>query len=163
MIKNLLIKRKLSTTGNEMITSTDYASVESIGLLFNENQEPKSLKFLKDEFSADGKRLSTMMRVLKYDKQKSYDYPFFFHKDIGISGSINSDTLEGFVRQPMDMLIILDNTPDLLTSYVASKCNGLKIGFYSDNAPIQLLDLLVKPKSETTKYNDLLAYIRKVA
>lgn len=163
MIKSLLIKRKLNTSESNSPVSLGYLSVESIGLLFNEHQEPKSLEFLKNQFIADGKKIRTMMRVTKYEKTKSYDHPFFFQKDIGISGSIQSEVLAEFIQKPMDMLIVLDQEPDLLTSYVASKCKGLKIGFYSELAPIQQLDLLVKPKNESTKYQELLEYVRKVA
>ena len=103
------------------------------------------------------------MKVENYDKNKAYDFPFFYDKDVSISGNIESDTLDQFVNQSLDMLLILDEKPNPTTQYVISKCQSLKIGCLTDINDIQHLDLIVQPKQSSKKYEELLSYLRKVA
>jgi len=163
MLKNLLIRQKTKSKEVSPVSCKGYQDTDNVGIIFHETIVEKDLQFLKKELSDDGKSVSLMMRVDKFDKEKSYDYPYFFSKDISFNGSLNSSFLRDFTTSPMDMLLVLESDPDALSSFVVSKCNAIKIGFFVEGTSIDHLDLLVKPKSESSKYQDLLSYIRKVA
>ncbi len=163
MLKNLLIKQKLTKKSPPLQRCCPYAEVTGIGIIFEETEQDNDLRYLQDQLLTDGKKLSMMMRVVKPEKDRKYTHPFFYSGDIGLTGSIESESLRNFINQPLDMLLVLPRRPDLLTSFVVSRCKALKIGFFEDESAIKHLDLLVKPKNDASKLMDLLEYIRRVA
>lgn len=163
MLKKLLLKQKTKKNNIVRERFCTYQDAEEVGILFQEQEDLNGIEYLQSELRADGKKVFLLMKVENYDKNKAYDFPFFYDKDVSISGNIESDTLDQFVNQSLDMLLILDEKPNPTTQYVISKCQSLKIGCLTDINDIQHLDLIVQPKQSSKKYEELLSYLRKVA
>ncbi len=163
MLKNLLLKQKIKKKHASTFQFSAYDQIDTIGIIFPEGESEAGLSYLRNELKLDGKEIKLLMRLRKFDKEKTYDFPFFVEKDIGLTGNIESTTLKDFIDAQIEMLLVLDSSPDVCTTFVVSKCNALKIGFFQSEMPIEHLDLLVKPTSASSKYQDLVAYLRKVA
>jgi len=103
------------------------------------------------------------MRIKKYEKDKEYDRPYYYSGDVTFTGKIEPGYLADFTKESMDMLIVLEEQPDPLTKYILSHTRALKIGCSQDESIIALLDLIVHPSQNTSKCNELINYLRKIA
>jgi len=142
-----------------------YVDAKDVGILFTEDTEGmKNFQLIEKELVQDQKNIFPLMRVTRPDKEKSYKYPFFIHRDISLFGKLKSEPLLKYVARPLDLLLILDERPDVITQFVVSKCDcPLRIGISSGaDFNSEQFNFIVKPKSEEKKHNALMEYLRMI-
>ncbi|MEM9326108.1 MAG: hypothetical protein AAGA85_10650 [Bacteroidota bacterium] len=167
MLKRRILKYLTKPAPAQDISEvTTYVDARDIGILFTENTEAmKNFGFIEKELLADQKNIFPLMRVVKREKEKTYRYPFFTSRDITLLGKMKSDTLSKYTSRTMDMVLLLDDHPDELTKYIASKCQcPLRIGFTStSDINSETLNFIVKPKHEERKHQALMDYLRMIS
>ena len=143
-----------------------YVDARDVGILFTEDSEGmKSFGLIEKELVDDQKNIFPLMRVTKPSKEKVYNFPFFINKDISLLGKIKSETLLKYTERSLDMLLILDERPDVITQYIISKCQcPLRIGCSSGaDFNSEMLNFIVKPKNEEKKHRALMEYLRMIS
>ncbi|MEM9338984.1 MAG: hypothetical protein AAGA66_09670 [Bacteroidota bacterium] len=162
MIKNTLLNQKCKRVAKRRTQEhSSYVSATHIGILYNKDEFETNLvrSVLEENLKDDGKNIS----MLAF-QQKETDVPYSFSKkNITISGDLDKDSANYFIKQSFDFLITLDTSGDIHFKYVLAMSKAVcKIGIYS-KAYSDLLLMTLKPsKNPTESIEDLIKYLKMI-
>ncbi len=161
MIKNTLLNQKCKRLAKRRSQEhSSYVSASAIGILYNKDEFDTDLvSGVFENLKDDGKRIS----MLAF-QQKETDVPYSFSKNnITISGDLDKDSVNYFIKQSFDFLITLDTSGDIHFKYVLAMSKAVcKIGIYS-KAYSDLLLMTLKPsKNPKESIEDLIKYLKMI-
>lgn len=162
MIKNTLLNQRCKRLAKRQPQEhSSYVNSTSIGILYNKDEYDTDLiqNVLGDNLKKDGKEIS----MLAFE-QKENDVPYSFSKkNISISGDLDKDSVNYFLKQPFDFLITLDTSGDIHFKYVLALSKAVcKIGIYA-KAHSELLLMTLKPsKNPEESMEDLIKYLKMI-
>jgi len=135
-----ILTRKLAKTIEKEVNTDPIATV---GILINAD-ETQNVQQIIEHIEIDA-QIHVLCYYKKNKKTRVVDYPVFYQKDFSWKGKPKAESLQHFLKTPLDMLISYYNSDTLPLQLISSLHSAnLKVGIAGTNQEIH--DVIIQTK-----------------
>jgi len=162
-IKELSLKNRLKNSLRNVNDNRLSTSVNTIGLLIDENYFFEKQK-LVDELIENGikrENISVLAFQNVQKKNESYDAPTFFNKDITWNGDFSADFVNEFINSKFDVLISYYDVEKAPLLLITNKSKAsFKVGFSSIDKRLNHLMITINAENYKVFIHELFRYLK---
>ena len=157
LILNYITKKNIPFTNKPFA----YKEANKVALIYNTDQAAnQGLQDFILQLKKDDKQI-TQIPVSDAGSKNQCD-GIFTLKNISFTGKFKVEELKNIVNEKYDVIIELENEVSLIGRYLLKTIRGgLTVGIINKRR-LPYIDLQLKPRLESSKYHELIDYLRQI-